>query len=211
MKINFNDIKLSLKNKPREWYRARGIPAEKCESIWDHSNRTKQACKALITGTPNRVFDKEGFLLMWWGHDFIEWDIPDITPNCPYTSQEKKKIEKESLIRLEKGLWDEYKWIIMKIREYQSWETSDSRELFYIDKSLAWVGALEYERQWFPNMSDFHEYALEKLAWDMYHTQIYNSLLKREFSTVDFFTQYFLLLQMAWNYKKFSNLLNKQS
>ena len=199
----FQDVKKSLENKPRTWYIKRWIPREICETIWEHCNRTKESCEYLVKWNPNRVEDIEWFPIMWFWHDIIEWDIPDITPSCGYTPEEKQELEKKSLQRLKNLLGTEYNFPLKKIEEYQLWVSHDSKELFYIDKALAGVWALEYERLWYKSMDDFHDYALEKISPSPYHTKIYKELLRKSFSNNSYFSQYNLLLELQWDVDKF--------
>ncbi len=209
MKTAFRLVYDWLKNKPREWYRKRWIPLSHCESIWLHWKRATKASVALVIWAPDRIVDKEGFPLMWLWHDWTENDMRDYTPSCNITPEEKFKLEAESISRLRKHLWSRYEKIIKKSEEYLEWKTQDAKEMFYIDKALAWIGALEYERQWFNPMNDFHPYALEKLSWSNFHKNIYTTLLQKQFNHVDFFTQYFLLLKLSWNIDDFKQALNK--
>lgn len=110
---------------------------------------------------------------MWFWHDWVEYDVPDFTASSPIISQEKLRLESESLERLRTSLWQRYTKILDKTWEYLELETSDSREFSYIDRTLAGVWALEYERWGYPWMQDFHPYALDKLSSDDFHTHIY--------------------------------------
>lgn len=189
----------------REGYRKRWIPTEICENDWEHSKRTTQACVAHVIWSPDRIVDKKWFPLMGFGHDWTEWkeDMPDYTPACDITPKEKQRLEAWNLVELRQILWPKYFRILDKVEEKQDWKTQDARELTYIDKALAGVWGLEYERLWYSWMDDFHPYALEKLSTSRYHTRIYEILLERDFQHVDYFTQYRLLLLLGWDYNEF--------
>jgi len=80
------------------------------------------------------------------------------------------------------------------------------------DKIVAWVWALEYEKLWFwKQMANFHPRILGILEKDSYLKNIYKVLLEREFKHFDFFMQYYILLQLAWNYEKYREVMNNLS
>jgi len=203
MHSHFLEVKQALVDTYREWYKKRWIPLDVCENDWEHCKRATQACISHLIWSPERISDRKWFPLMWFWHDWVEWDIPDYTPSCNISSEDKKRLEWESLGRLRRKLWSKYSPVLDKAQEYLDWLTGDSEEMFYIDKSLAWIWGLEYERQWFEWMEDFHPYALDKLSWDDFHTRVYQILLEREFQSIDFFTQYFLLLRLSWDRNSF--------
>lgn len=207
--ITFRDVRDWLKNTYREGYKKRWIPLNVCENDWEHTKWSTKACIAHLVWSPERIQDKKWFPLMWLWHELVEWepDMQDYTPLCDITPEEKHRLEKGVLDRLRISLPERYSQILDKTGEYLDWTTPDAREFFYIDKTLAGVWALEYERQWYPWMEDFHPYALDKLSDDELHTQIYNILLERQFN-LSFYQQYLLLLQVAWDRDKFSALVN---
>jgi len=205
MNYTFRDVRSWLINTYRTGYEKRWIPLSICENDWQHSKRATRACVAHIIWSPERVQNHKTFPLMGFWHDWVEWekDMPDYTPACDITKQEKHRLESEVLIRLRWYLWEKYIRILDATQQYLDQSTDDAREMYYIDKSLAWVWWLEYERLWFKNMDDFHPYALHELSLDTYHTHIYQTLLERSFSDVDYFAQYFCLLKNAWDIDKF--------
>ena len=207
--ITFRDVRDWLENTYREGYKKRWIPLDVCENDWEHTKWATKACVAHLVWSPERIQDRKWFPFMWLWHELVEWepDMQDYTPSCDITPEEKHRLESGVLDRLRISLPERYSRILDKTGEYLDWNTSDAREFFYIDKTLAGVWALEYERQWYPWMEDFHPYALDKLSDDELHTQIYNILLERQFN-LSFYQQYLLLLQVAWDRDKFSALVN---
>lgn len=210
MTIAFSQVRAWLIDTKRQWYLDRWIPNEICEDDWMHTKRATQACVSHLLWSPERIEDKKNFPLMGFWHELVEWEpgMKDYTPYSNITPEEKHRLESEVLHRLRQWLWSRYSRLLDKTWEYLEQKTSDSREFFYIDKSLAGVWGLEYERQWFTWLEDFHPYALDKLSADELHTRIYEILLEREFQNVDYFTQYFLLLRFSWDRDRFRRELN---
>lgn len=197
--------------KPRSGFIFRGVSIDECETIWLHWLRTCNASIAVIEWTPHRVVNHDTFPIKCLTHDWVEWDEEDYTPHCDISPQEKKRLEKESLLRLRLKLWSRFSAILDLTEEYLDWTWDDNDELFLIDKALAGVWWLDYERLWYTWMDDFHPYALERLQTSKYHTRVYEILLEKEFKTVDYFTQYFTLLRLAGDYEKFREKMNFRS
>lgn len=205
MALTFSQVRSWLVDTYRQWYLDRWIPAEECENDWQHTKRATQACVSHLIWSPDRIQDRKGFPMMGFWHELVEWepDMKDYTPHCNITSTKKHRLESEVLQRLRLWLPKRYSLLLDKTWEYLDQKKPDAKEFFYIDKSLAWVGGLEYERQWFEGMDDFHPYALDRLSTDTYHTRMYEILLEKEFSAVNFFTQYNILLRLTWDYEAF--------
>jgi hypothetical protein len=204
MLVTFREVKDWLVNTYREWYKKRWIPLDICENDWEHTKWSTKACVAHLAWSPWKIEDKKWFPIMWLWHELVEWepDMHDYTPWCNITPEEKHRLEAGVLNRLRTNLSEKYSKILDKTEEYLDWKTSDAQEFFYIDKALAWVWALEYERLWHTWLDEFHPYALSKLSDDNLHHWIYKTLLEREFDK-NFYQQYLLLLRVAWNRDEF--------
>ncbi|EKD66782.1 MAG: hypothetical protein ACD_49C00009G0007 [uncultured bacterium (gcode 4)] len=61
----------------------------------EHCLRLERVCIALIDWTPERVNNPERIAWMARYHDLIEYppEVPDITPYCDYTKDDKKLID----------------------------------------------------------------------------------------------------------------------
>ncbi|MDD4151807.1 MAG: hypothetical protein PHR68_04295, partial [Candidatus Gracilibacteria bacterium] len=84
----------SLSKKPRAgWIRKEvGIPLILCESVLEHSLNVERACKSLILGDFQKIDNKISFSDMGKYHDILEYDMPDITPHCGISNEEKLKM-----------------------------------------------------------------------------------------------------------------------
>ena len=197
-----------LQKKPRAWWIRKEVwvPLNLCESVLEHSLNVERACNSLIIWNSHTIYNKETFPDMWKYHDILEYDMPDITPHCWISNEEKLKMELEVLSNVEIILWDEWKNTVDLIKEYLNQESDDSKLLTLLDKTDAWVKALEYEKLWFTKwVSQFHPYVLDKLSDDKKLKDIYSILLEREFSSLNYHFQYFTLLELWWDYEKFRN------
>ena len=202
------DIFNELSKKPRAWWIREEvwIPLILCESVLEHSLNVERACKSLIIWNTHKVDDDLLFSDMWKYHDVLEYDMPDITPHCWISNDEKLKMELDVLYNVETILWKQWINCIDLIKEYLNQETYDSRLLTLLDKTDAWVKALEYEKFWFTKwVAQFHPYVLDKLSEDKMLKNIYSILLEREFSNLNYHFQYFTLLQLWWDYDEFRN------
>ena len=145
---------------------------------------------------------------MCFWHDWPECRMPDYTPHCDISPEDKSTQESAILLELREFLWEKYHRILDKVWEYQLKESNDAKECSYIDKCLAGVWALEYKRLGYPGMDDFHPYVLNKIKESDYHTHLYKTLLDSKFD-IDFFYQYELLLKLWWDRKKFYDTMQK--
>lgn len=149
---------------------------------------------------------------MWRYHDILEYDMPDITPHCGVSDEEKLKMELNVLSKIETILWEGWTEILNWVKEYLEQKSTDSKILTLLDKTDAWIKALEYEKIWFKKwVSHFHPYVLEKLKNNEMLSNIYKILLEREFKSLNSHFQYFTLLQLAWDYELFRNKMKQLS
>lgn len=141
---------------------------------------------------------------MWKYHDILEYNMPDITPHCWVSNEEKLKMEFKVLLNIENILGTEWNEILNWVKEYLNQKSNDSKLLTLLDKTDAWVKALEYEKLWFKKwVAHFHPYVLEKLNDNNKLKDIYQILLEREFNNLNSHFQYFTLLQLGWDYESF--------
>lgn len=201
-----------LEQKPRAWWMREDvwIPLILCESVFEHCSNVKRWCIVTVEWRPEIIKIPARFIDAWKYHDILEYDMPDITPHCWISDEEKKEMEYKVLERLRVILWPEWEYIIWLLEEYIEGKTPDSKLLNLLDKIDAWVKAFEYEKLWFrKQVAKFHPYILERLNQNPYLDNIYRILLEREFYNVNYHFQYFLLLSLAWDYDEFRNRMSE--
>ncbi len=199
-----------LFKKLRAWYLMRWVPLIFCETVWEHCLRLERTCDAVLEWTPERVENPIRFKWMARYHDLPEYppEVPDITPYCNFTKLDKKTIELWVIQRVKLILWPKWSEVVSLLEEYSDHKTNDSKEITFHDKILAWVWWLEYEKIGFKDkMADFHPRILWILEKDAYLKNIYEILLEREFWSIDYFVQYYMLLQLAWDYEKYREMM----
>ncbi|MDD2871035.1 MAG: HD domain-containing protein [Candidatus Gracilibacteria bacterium] len=186
------------------WIRPQvGIPSIYAESVLEHCMNVKNGADALIIGTPNLVQVPQNFPIMGKVHDMPEGHgvLPDITPHCKYTNEQREILEKYAVLYIEYVLGQKGNIETQLLREYIEQKTPDSKTMFYLDKIDAGVKALDYEKLGFKKqVSIFHPYTIDKISESDYFTKIYSILLEREFKYLPSHFQYFMLLEMAGNY-----------
>jgi len=112
-------------------------------------------------------------------------------------------LEKYAILYIECVLKKAWELETKLLREYIEQKTNDSKKMFLLDKIDAGIRAIDYEKIWFKKqVADFHPYTKEKIAHDPYFTKIYEIMLEREFPHIPAHLQYFMLLEMAWDYNK---------
>lgn len=195
-----------LQKKPRAWWIREDvwIPLIHCESVLEHSFNVERWAEATVTWGFLKIDNKITFPIKWKVHDILECDMLDVTPHCWISDIEKLEMELEVLYKLRILLWKEWKSTLDLVEEYVYQKTDDSKLLTLLDKMDAWVKALEYEKIWFKKwVAQFHPYVLDKLSENKKLKDIYNILLEREFTSLNYHFQYFTLLQLWWDYDVF--------
>ncbi len=86
--------------------------------------------------------------------------------------------------------------------EFEDRRTLEANILFQLDKLDASIQALEYEKIGYSSVTDFYPDTLQKLS-DPTLKKIFEILLRKEFTHVSFYEQYFLLLGLNWDEAKF--------
>jgi len=195
---------ISWLKKPRSWWIIRGI-WEKAETILQHTKKVVRAAK--VYGKNVQWIDIDKLVKMALYHDIAEHREKDYVPG-EISKEEKYRRERAvvCIIRDSYGFpnWQEIYdlWI-----EFEARETEESTLLFQLDKLDAAIQALEYEKLGHTSVVDFYPDTLQKLS-DPILKQIFEILLRREFSHVSIYDQYFLLLELNWDEEAFNKHMN---
>lgn len=91
--------------------------------------------------------------------------------------------------------------------EFEEGITLEAILMVQLDKLDAAIQALEYEKAWFEKVVDFYPYVQARLT----HTVLKNTfeiLLRKDFPEVDFYEQYFLLLELHGDEVRFYQTMN---
>lgn len=208
--------------RPEVW-----IPNHLAETVLHHSLNLETACECAVEwlklSTEIIIQAPKNFSRMWKVHDFPEYHrvLPDITPHCSYTQEQKRILERYAVLVLKEILQKWWEEDIRLLEEYIAQESHDAKLLYLFDKIDAWNQAFKYESMWFKkNVAHFHPYNLEKLKDNSYLTMIYEILLEREFweredrnwnrntKILDPHMQYFELLRLWWNVNEWKYRMN---
>lgn len=135
-------------------------------------------------------------------HDFAEHKEKDYTPG--EISKEEKYVRERVVmetVRDSYGFSNGQEMYDLWV-EFEARETPEAKILFQLDKLDAAVQALEYEKIGHSSVTDFYPDTLQKLT-DPTLKKIFEILLRKEFSHVSFYEQYFLLLELNGDEEKF--------
>lgn len=143
-----------LKQLYRQGWLQRGVPAERCESVAEHSFGV--ATLALFVA--DALFpqlDRQRLLRMALLHDFGEIHAGDLTPADGVSSAEKRRRETASVERVLAGLPGGAEYVALW-REYEEGVSAEARLLRLLDRLEMGLQALIYERQGSADLSEFH-------------------------------------------------------
>jgi len=151
-----------LKQLYRQGWLQRGVPAERCESVAEHS----LGVAALALFVADALFpdlDRDRLLRMALLHDFGEIHAGDLTPADGVPPGEKRRREAASVeqVLAELPAGEEY---VALWREYEEGATAEARLLRQLDRLEMGLQALIYERQGLADLSEFHE-TVDAAAW----------------------------------------------
>lgn len=93
--------------------------------------------------------------------------------------------------------------------EYKKWDTQDAKIIKDLSLWVTSVQAMEYEKMWYKQMTDFYPYTLENLHDDTLKN-ILQILLKKQYPTINTYEQYFLLLANNGDEAKFTEKMEKK-
>lgn len=92
--------------------------------------------------------------------------------------------------------------------EFEARRTLEANILFQLDKLDASIQALEYEKMGHSSVTDFYPDTLQKLS-DPILKKIFQILLRKEYTHVSFYEQYFLLLELNGDEEKFYQQIHR--
>ena len=177
-------------NKIRTWWKQRNIPHEIAETVLQHSKKVAKAAEIYGKHFPNITMEKLIKMGKW--HDVAEYMEKDYVP-WEISEDEKHRREKTVIIELQEYFWA--KCDLLNIRmEFEEQKTQEAIIIKHLDKLDAAIQAMEYEKLWHHNVTTFYTWTLWKLN-DPILIHILHILLKKAYSHINSYDQYFALLE----------------
>ena len=143
-----------LKQLYRQGWLKKGISPDQCESVAEHSYGVG-VLAMLIADMYFPSLDKEKLLRMALIHDLAEVYSGDITPEENINTQEKYRVEKESLSYLFRHFYPDAQLYLDIWDEYESGQTKEANLIRQIDKLEMAFQALTYEMIQDVDLSEF--------------------------------------------------------
>lgn len=193
------EVRSAMNKKPdkiREWRKRRGIKEEIGETVLEHTNKVMTA--AHIYGLRHPELDLDKMLAMARCHDVAEYKEKDYLPlkyGWEIDLNEKHAREKAVMMELRDFCGEEGQKMFDIWMEYEKQETPEAKIVKQLDKLDGMVQAMEYEKLWYDNVTNFYPDALENV-YDPILSKILKILLKKEYyPQINAYEQYFTLLQ----------------
>jgi len=144
-----------LKQIYRQGWLRRDIPAERCESVAEHSFAVALLA-LLIVDARFPELDRDQVVRMALVHDLGEVYAGDLTPHDGVSAADKHRREAQSIRRITDKLphADDYAALW---REYEEQATQEAELVRQIDRLEMGLQALVYERQGLADLSEFFE------------------------------------------------------
>lgn len=146
-----------LKHLLRQGWLMRGITAEKCESVGDHSFATALLAM-LIAEKDFPDLDVNKIIKMSLFHDIGEIYGGDVTPHDGISKEEKHVMEKESVKKLFSGFSKSEEYLELW-EEFEENKTPEAKFVKQIDKLEMAMQAAVYAKQYGKNLDEFTESA----------------------------------------------------
>ena len=146
-----------LKQLYRQGWLLRGIPAERCESVAEHSFGVA-VIAMLLADAHFPDLDGRKVLRMALLHDFGEIYAGDIVPGAGITPEEKHQLEKESVTQVLGGLPHGQEYLALW-EEFERGTSPEARFIRQIDKLEMALQASVYEHQNLGDLADFYRSA----------------------------------------------------
>lgn len=185
-------------DKIRTWRKIRNIAEEIAETVRQHSKKVTKATRIYWKHFPNLNIEK--MILMAKYHDIAEYKEKDYPP-WEISQEEKHTREKIVILELQDYFWGNCNLLDIWM-EFEQSKTPEAKIVKQLDKLDACIQAMEYEKLWYNNVTNFYDYTLSKLI-DPILISILKILLKKEFNHINYYDQYFFLLENNWNEEKF--------
>jgi putative hydrolase of HD superfamily len=151
-----------LKQLYRQGWLQRGIPAERCESVAEHSFGVALLALFLAEAAfPD--LDTYKVMRMALLHDFGEIYAGDITPADGVRREKKRELEQQAVQRVLGKLPDGAAYIALW-EEYERGDTPEARFVRQIDRLEMVLQASVYEHQNLANLAEFFESVRPVLA-----------------------------------------------
>eukprot|EP01025_Chloroclados_australasicus_P000939 TRINITY_DN103125_c0_g1_i1.p2 TRINITY_DN103125_c0_g1~~TRINITY_DN103125_c0_g1_i1.p2 ORF type:complete len:195 (+),score=24.00 TRINITY_DN103125_c0_g1_i1:202-786(+) len=153
--IDFLQLMSNLKKTKRQGWVIRNI--KEPESIADHMYRMAAACFALKGKVK---VDHSHCIKIAIVHDMAESIVGDFTPHCPISKEEKHRLEKEAIERIQELLGRDSegaKEVGQLWKEYENGETSEARIVKDLDKLEMILQAYEYEKDHGEDLQEFFD------------------------------------------------------
>lgn len=178
-------------DKIRTWWQKRNIAEEIAETIRQHSKKVEKAAR--IYGEHFPDIDQNKLIKMAKIHDIAEYKEKDYVP-WEISPEEKHEREKAVVLELQESLWEKWSELFDLWMEFEKQETKEAQIVKQLDQLDASVQAMEYEKLWYDNVKNFYPYTLERLR-DPVLIKVLEILLKKEFTAINAYDQYFTLLE----------------
>eukprot|EP01024_Parvocaulis_polyphysoides_P072816 TRINITY_DN9292_c0_g6_i1.p1 TRINITY_DN9292_c0_g6~~TRINITY_DN9292_c0_g6_i1.p1 ORF type:complete len:193 (+),score=38.49 TRINITY_DN9292_c0_g6_i1:159-737(+) len=153
--VDFLQLMQNLKTTKRTGWVKRNVKDP--ESIADHMYRMAAACFAL----KGKVQVDHGHCMkIAIVHDMAESIVGDFTPHCNVTKEEKYKLEKNAIEKIQKMLGEESegaKEVVELWNEYEKGETPAAKIVKDLDKLEMILQAHEYEKQQGAELQEFFD------------------------------------------------------
>jgi putative hydrolase of HD superfamily len=146
-----------LKQIYRQGWLQRGIPAERCESVAEHSYGVAMLTM-FVSEEHFPELDSLKVMRLALLHDFGEIDAGDLTPSDGVDKAQKSRLERESVERVcsLSPVGDRF---VELWNEYEAGETPEAKFVRQIEKLEMALQAAVYEKQGFQGLADFFESA----------------------------------------------------
>ncbi|HET7838754.1 MAG TPA: HD domain-containing protein [Rectinemataceae bacterium] len=150
---------MRLKRLYRQGWLKRGLPAELCESVAEHSFGTALLALLLApSGGASRAegasLDRSKATLMALVHELGEAYAGDITPVDGVPREEKTRLERESILRALEGHSD-LTWFLDLWEEFERGESPEARFVRELDRLEMGLQAALHRAEGHPGMEEF--------------------------------------------------------
>ncbi len=151
-----------LKQLYRQGWLARGIPAERCESVAEHTFGVATTAMILADSYFSDL-DPLKVLRMALIHDFGEIYAGDFIPEDEITPEEKHHLEKEAVTQIFEGLPNGEEYLALW-EEFESGGSPEAKFIRQIDKLEMALQASVYEHQNMGELPEFYRSASEEIT-----------------------------------------------
>jgi putative hydrolases of HD superfamily len=152
-----------LKQLYRQGWIRNGVPAERCESVAEHSFGVAILALFLVDAYMPSL-DRATVIRMALLHDFGEIYAGDLVPGA-VTPEEKHRLEADSVARVLGRLPNGEAYLSLW-NEYEAAATPEARFVRQVDRLEMGLQASVYQRQGLLNPAEFYQSAIEALVDD---------------------------------------------